>query len=77
MAYNNIHVEADMHDIIQGCVQQNRVAQEKLYKLLYHKMMSMVRRYINHDKYQLAEEIMNNGFLKVFQKIESYKIFMV
>lgn len=73
MAYNNIHVEADMHDIIQGCVQQNRVAQEKLYKLLYPKMMSMVRRYINHDKYQLAEEIMNNGFLKVLQKIESYK----
>jgi RNA polymerase sigma factor (sigma-70 family) len=73
LAYNNIHVEADMHDIIQGCVQQNRVAQEKLYKLMYPKMMSMVRRYINADKYQLAEEIMNNGFLKVFQKIETYK----
>jgi RNA polymerase sigma factor (sigma-70 family) len=73
LAYNNIHVEADLHDIIQGCVQNNRAAQEKLYKLMYPKMMSMVRRYINHDKYQLAEEILNNGFLKVFQKIDTYK----
>jgi RNA polymerase sigma factor (sigma-70 family) len=73
LAYNNIHVTADMHDIIQGCVMQNRGAQAKLYKQMYPKMMSMVRRYINYDKYQLAEEIMNNGFLKVFQKIDSYK----
>jgi RNA polymerase sigma factor (sigma-70 family) len=73
LAYNNIHVEAEMHDIIQGCVQQNRAAQEKLYKLMYPKMMSMVRRYIDRDRYQLGEEILNNGFLKVFQKIDTYK----
>jgi RNA polymerase sigma factor (sigma-70 family) len=73
LAYNNIHVSAEMHDIIQGCVQQNRAAQAKLYKMLYPKMMSMVRRYINYDRYQLAEEVMNNGFLKVFQKIDTYK----
>jgi RNA polymerase sigma factor (sigma-70 family) len=73
LAYNNIHVDADMHDIIIGCVQQNRASQEKLYKMMYPKMMSMVRRYINADKYQLGEEILNNGFLKVFQKIDTYK----
>lgn len=35
--------------------------------------MSMVKRYTNIHQYHLAEEILNNGFLKVFQKIDSFK----
>ena len=35
--------------------------------------MSMVRRYINYNQYHIVEEILNNGFLKVFQNISSYK----
>ena len=33
----------------------------------------MVKRYTNPYQYHLAEEILNNGFLKVFQKVHSYK----
>ncbi|MBK7587086.1 MAG: sigma-70 family RNA polymerase sigma factor [Bacteroidetes bacterium] len=33
----------------------------------------MVKRYTNMYQYHIAEEILNNGFLKVFQKIDSYK----
>lgn len=58
--------------MIEGCKQGNRAAQEKLYKYFYPKMMSMVKRYTNYYQYHLAEEILNNGFLKVFQKIDSY-----
>jgi RNA polymerase sigma factor (sigma-70 family) len=59
--------------IIDGCKQGKRVSQEKLYKMFYPKMMSMVKRYTNIHQYHLAEEILNNGFLKVFQKIDTYK----
>ena len=64
--------EVFIERLIEGCMKQERVAQEKLYKHFYPKMMSMVKRYTNYHQYHLAEEILNNGFLKVFQKIDSY-----
>lgn len=33
-------------------------------------MMAVVRRYIDH--YEQAEEVLNNGFLRAFQKIDQY-----
>jgi RNA polymerase sigma factor (sigma-70 family) len=59
--------------LIEGCIAQNRACQEKLYKMMYPKMMAMVRRYFDHNRYEQAEEIMNNGFLRVFQKIDTFK----
>jgi RNA polymerase sigma factor (sigma-70 family) len=41
-----------------------------MYKLFYPKMMSLVRRYI--DQEMQAEEVLNNGFLRAFQKVEQY-----
>lgn len=67
-----IHQNEEMEAIIKGCLQGDRTAQEKLYRYFYPKMMSMVKRYTNYHEYHLAEEILNNGFLKVFQKIDSY-----
>lgn len=64
--------EVFIQGLIEGCMKQERIAQERLYKHFYPKMMSMVKRYTNYHQYHLAEEILNNGFLKVFQKIESY-----
>src|SRR6185437_7298922 len=43
---------------------------ERLYKLFYPKMMAMVRRYI--DQNMQAEEVLNNGYLRAFQKIQQY-----
>jgi RNA polymerase sigma factor (sigma-70 family) len=73
LAYINNFAEQEMYILIEGCVANDKLCQEKIYKQLYPKMMSMVRRYVNYDQYQTAEEILNNGFLKVFQKIESFK----
>lgn len=64
--------EVFIENLILGCVNKERSAQERLYKHFYPKMMSMVKRYTNYHQYHLAEEILNNGFLKVFQKIDSY-----
>ena len=59
-----------MEQLIQGCIRNERGAQEKLYRLFYPRMMAVVRRYIDHD--EQAEEVMNNGFLRAFQKVKQY-----
>jgi RNA polymerase sigma factor (sigma-70 family) len=74
LAYKQAHIiDMDLHDLIEGCRLNDRAAQERLYAKFYPKMMSMVRRYLDFHRNHLAEEILNNGFLKVFQKIDSFK----
>lgn len=73
MSYTGTHFDEETLTMINGCKEGNRISQEKLYKTYYPKMMSMVKRYTNMHQYHLAEEILNNGFLKVFQKIDSFK----
>ncbi len=61
---------SELEQLIQGCIRNERSAQEKLYRLFYPKMMGVVRRYIDHE--EQAEEVLNNGFLRAFQKIKQY-----
>jgi RNA polymerase sigma factor (sigma-70 family) len=71
LAYNRIITETDeLHQLIKGCTLNERGAQAKLYHLFYPKMMSMVKRYFPDT--MVAEEILNNGFLRAFQKINTY-----
>ena len=57
-------------EIIRGCVANDRFFQEILYRKYFAKMMQLCFRYTSdRDK---ALEIVNNGFLRVFQKIEKY-----
>lgn len=70
LAYNISGHASELEQLIQGCIRNERGAQEKLYRLFYPKMMALVRRYIDQDTQ--AEEIMNNGYLRAFQKIKQY-----
>lgn len=57
-------------DIITGCIEKKRSAQELLYKKYYGKMMGLCLRYFkNKDD---AKEALNTGFLKVFQNIHVF-----
>lgn len=49
----------------------NRKAQHELYELFAPKMLSVCRQYIKSEV--LAEEVMLNGFLKVFIHLGSFK----
>jgi len=60
----------DLQLVIAACVRNNRSAQEKLYNMFRPKMLSVVLRYTN-DRSQ-AEDVLNMGFLKCFQKIDKY-----
>lgn len=70
LAYTVPGQTSELQELIQGCIRNERSAQEKLYHLFYPRMMGVVRRYI--DQEMQAEEVLNNGFLRAFQKIEQY-----
>jgi len=70
LAYTVPGQTTELQELIQGCIRNERSAQEKLYRLFYPRMMAVIRRYI--DEVQQAEEVLNNGYLRAFQKIGQY-----
>ncbi len=61
----------DLKEMIKLCREGNSFAQEKLYKMYYGAMMNICLRYAkNSDD---AVEILNTGFLKVFQNMDKYQ----
>ncbi|MEE9438102.1 MAG: RNA polymerase sigma factor [Saprospiraceae bacterium] len=56
--------------LIDGCKQNDRKSQEQLYRCLFDKMLAMCRRYTQDEDKQIT--IINDGFLKVFKKIDTY-----
>ncbi|MFT2008254.1 RNA polymerase sigma factor [Pontibacter sp. 13R65] len=61
----------EVEELLRGCVQQNRDAQRKLYKLFFGYAMSICLRYSKNA--EEAKEVLNDGFLKVFTRLDKYK----
>ena len=57
-------------DIISGCKNGDRKAQEQLYRNYYRAMMTLCMRYTKNETD--AVEVLNKGFLKVFLNIQRY-----
>lgn len=57
--------------IIEGCRQNDRLAQEQLYQLLYANLMRVALRYVINESD--AEDVLNSSMLKVFKKIDSFQ----
>lgn len=57
-------------EIVEGCKNNQRQFQELMYKKHFSNMMGMCMRYTS-DREE-AMTIVNNGFLRVFKKIELY-----
>lgn len=62
----------ELHELIKGCNQNNRAAQEGLYKYFYADMFCICQRYTPDDPHD-ALSILNDAFLKVFRSISKYK----
>jgi RNA polymerase sigma-70 factor (ECF subfamily) len=60
-----------LDNIVAGCCKNDRVYQEKLFKLYYGKLMVVCMRYTN-DK-DTAQDILQEGFMKIFDKITSFE----
>ncbi|MEJ7627801.1 MAG: sigma-70 family RNA polymerase sigma factor [Ferruginibacter sp.] len=63
--------QQDINTIIHGCKDNNRKAQEQLYRNFYKAMMNICLRYTKNE--EDAVEVLNNGFLKVFKNIKRYE----
>jgi len=57
--------------LLEGCRRGDRKAQESLYKTLASRMMGVCMRYAK-DTYE-AEDVLQMGFVKVFQKISEFR----
>ncbi len=62
------HSEAE---IIQGCINNSRKYQEVLYLKYFDKMFGMCLRHT--DDQELAMSLLNDGFLKIFKNIGTFK----
>jgi len=57
-------------DLVKGCILNDRRVQELLYKQYCSSLMVLCKSYAKNE--EDAVEILQDGFLKVFQQIESY-----
>lgn len=62
--------EEELHQLIAGCVKQDRKCQKMLYKAFYGYGMAICLRYTG-DRDEAAG-VLNQGFFKIFSKIDSY-----
>jgi RNA polymerase sigma-70 factor (ECF subfamily) len=59
-----------LEHIINGCRDRNPLAQKELYETFKSKMFGICLRYAGN--YQDAQDILQDGFLKVFEKIDQF-----
>jgi len=60
----------ELHQLIRGCIKQDRKCQKMLYKEFYSFSMGICVRYTNNR--DDAADVMNKGFLNVFTKIDRF-----
>jgi len=58
-------------ELVQGCVDQNRFYQKKLYERFARKMLAVALSY-SRDSYE-AENIIQESFIKIFDHIKRYQ----
>ncbi|HEX2395998.1 MAG TPA: RNA polymerase sigma factor [Bacteroidales bacterium] len=59
-----------LHKVILGCQENNPEAQRELYELFKTKMFGTCLRYAGN--YDDAQDVMQEGFIKVFEKIHQF-----
>lgn len=70
MTYITNQVTPDQ-DLIQGCLKGDKLSQRNLFEKYSPLMLSVCRRYIK--EFNMAEEVMLGGFMKVFGKLNQFK----
>jgi RNA polymerase sigma factor (sigma-70 family) len=66
---NKTHLQIEQ--LIQGCIKGDPQAQSHLYKLFMQKMFVVCLRYSKNR--EEAEEVLQEGFMRVFEYIHQYK----
>jgi RNA polymerase sigma factor (sigma-70 family) len=59
-----------LNDILQGCIDGKRCAQERLYRTFSSKMFAVSLRYSSN--YEEAKDVLQDAFIKIFDKITQF-----
>ncbi|MFP5039494.1 RNA polymerase sigma factor [Parasediminibacterium sp. JCM 36343] len=60
----------DIHILLQGCIEYDRLSQEKLYRQLYPALFALCNKFFDEEDDIVTA--LNNGMLRVFNNIEKY-----
>jgi RNA polymerase sigma-70 factor (ECF subfamily) len=66
-----IDKSATLEEIVRGCRKRNSKAQNELFNRFSGRFLGTCRRYVG--SIDEAEDIMINGFMKIFEKIDQFK----
>jgi RNA polymerase sigma-70 factor (ECF subfamily) len=66
-----LHLPTNEKKLVKQCCRGKSSAQQELYQRFGGQMLSVCRRYTK--SVEDAEEVLSNGFIKVFSKIDQYK----
>lgn len=58
-------------ELVKGCVSKKPAAQKALFEKFSRKMMGVCLRYA--ERTEEAEDMLQNGFIRVFEKIETFR----
>ncbi len=58
-------------ELIEGCIRENRMCQEEVFRRYAGKMMSVCLRYTRHR--MEAEDILQDAFIKVFDNLDKFQ----
>ena len=58
-------------ELVKGCINENRAAQQEVFRLYAGKMLTVCRRYARHNSE--AQDLCQEGFIRVFNKIHTFK----
>lgn len=61
-----------IYNLLESCKKGDRVAQKKLYDFLAPRMFPVCLRYCGADR-QMAEDILQDGFVTLFSKLSTFK----
>ncbi|MDX1911557.1 MAG: RNA polymerase sigma factor [Saprospiraceae bacterium] len=68
--YDMESYHVNLEQVLQGCRQNQRVSQQRPFAHFYNYAMTIGRRYMGSE--EMAEEVVNDAFFKVFTKIHLY-----
>ena len=68
---NNLNKQNEFAQLIADCLSQKRQAQHQLFKTFYGKLFHVCYRYASN--YEEAQDMLNEGFMKIFANLDKYK----
>ncbi len=63
-------IDVQLEEILHGCRQNHKASQQRLFAHFYNYAMTIARRYMGNT--EIAEEVVNDAFFKVFTKIHLF-----